>query len=108
MMIFGGEKDDNDDLVDVVHEELAGGVPHVGLLVGQRVGGHLPAPEDGDGDCGDDDGDDDEADDGYNNKNDDDDDTNWQEVHCTALHVHIDNRGRTFMKALEMGGNESY
>ena len=111
MMIFGGEKDDNDDLVDVVHEELAGGVPHVGLLVGQRVGGHLPAPEDGDGDCGDH-GDDDEADDGYNNcccyNNDDDDDTNWQEVHCTALHVHIDNRGRTFMKALEMGGNESY
>ena len=60
----GDEKDD--DLIDVVHEEFAGGVPHVRLLVGQRVGGYLPAPGEDDGDCGDDDDDD--------QNNDDDDD----------------------------------
>ena len=55
----------------MVHEELAGGVPHVRLLVSQRVRGHLPTPEHEDGhdvdknddddvDNNDDDGDDDD------------------------------------------------
>ena len=48
-LINDDDHDDHDNhdnnLIDVVHEELAGGVPHVGLLVGQWVGSYLPAPK---------------------------------------------------------------